>query len=221
MHRIQQVKDYVSALNIGGKLDSRCGDLSGGQKRRMWVVCALLGNTPLILLDEPTSGMDPQARRDFWVLLKSVSTVEKRAVVFSTHYIEEADLLAQRKIILAMGGMVDLGSSQELKKRWGAGYWVHVAVDKKLVLEGKEAAGLLKRLGAEVVRPAVGGSGELTTKNRTMNDWYECFCHGACLSTSLGPHRYVFLSANLSTSPSLLGPDIATPRGLNVPERIL
>ena len=67
----------------------------------MWVVCSLLGQAPLILMDEPTSGMDPQARRNFWQMLKEIVREEKRAVLFSTHYLEEADLLAERKVRLS------------------------------------------------------------------------------------------------------------------------
>ena len=58
------------------------GKLSGGQKRRLWVATALLGDCKLLLMDEPTSGMDVQARRDFWVLLKGITSRERRSVIF-------------------------------------------------------------------------------------------------------------------------------------------
>ena len=63
----EQILRYTEILGLSAKLDTPCKVLSGGQKRRLWVICSLLGQAPLILMDEPTSGMDPQARRDFWV----------------------------------------------------------------------------------------------------------------------------------------------------------
>ena len=85
----EMVEKYAKALGLLAKIDAQCQTLSGGQKRRTWAATALLGTTPLVVLDEPTSGMDPQARRDFWLLLKDMARVEKRAIVFSTHYLEE------------------------------------------------------------------------------------------------------------------------------------
>ncbi|CAD7944791.1 unnamed protein product, partial [Amoebophrya sp. A120] len=121
-------EQHAEGLGISQKLDTLCKDLSGGQKRRMWVLVALFGDTPLILMDEPTSGMDPQARRDFWVLLKHIVNQEKRAVVFTTHYLEEADLLASRKVIIANGRVMALGTSSQLKHQWGVGYWVNLSL---------------------------------------------------------------------------------------------
>ncbi|CAD7968992.1 unnamed protein product [Amoebophrya sp. A25] len=132
-------KEYARLLGIEEKLHTLCQELSGGQKRRLWVLCALLGDSPLIILDEPTSGMDPQARRDFWVLLKRIVREQKRSVLFSTHYLEEADLLAERKVILANGRLMAIGTSSEMKRAWGAGFWVHAMIDK-----AKLAARLLK-----------------------------------------------------------------------------
>eukprot|EP00392_Amoebophrya_sp_AT5.2_P013492 g13616.t1 len=121
---------YAEWLNLSEKLETLCQDLSGGQKRRMWVLCALLGDASVVILDEPTTGMDPQARRDFWVTLKRMVREENRCVVFSTHYLEEADLLADRKVILAHGRAMALGTSPELKRQWGTGYWIHAVVDR-------------------------------------------------------------------------------------------
>ena len=80
---------YAKALGLQEKLDALCNTLSGGQKRRLWCCTALLGDTPLVILDEPTSGMDPQSRRDFWLLLKDMAQRDGRAIMFSTHYLEE------------------------------------------------------------------------------------------------------------------------------------
>ena len=124
----EEVERYCTALGLGEKLDYPCGKLSGGQKRRLWVATSLLGNCKLLLMDEPTSGMDTQARRDFWVLLKEITSKEGRSVMFSTHYLEEADLLADRKVVLAGGKVKALGTSKELKRNFGTGYWVNFAL---------------------------------------------------------------------------------------------
>ncbi|CAD7923036.1 unnamed protein product [Amoebophrya sp. A120] len=116
--------DYAEALGIKEKLDTNCAALSGGQKRRMWTLCALLQQDSLLLLDEPTSGLDPQARRDFWILLDRVCREENRACVFSTHYLEEADMLAEEKVILAHGEVVASGTSGQMKVEHGAGFWI-------------------------------------------------------------------------------------------------
>ncbi|CAD7959169.1 unnamed protein product [Amoebophrya sp. A120] len=128
----QTIEKYAFLLGLGEKLDTNCEKLSGGQKRRLWVLCSLLGSAPVVIMDEPTSGMDPQARRDFWVLLKRLVKEEQRAIIFSTHYLEEADLLADRKLILAGGKVVCIGTSQELKHNFGQGFWIHAMVDKSV-----------------------------------------------------------------------------------------
>ncbi|CAD7927180.1 unnamed protein product [Amoebophrya sp. A25] len=120
------IERYAAALGINEKLQSRCRELSGGQKRRLWVATALLGATKVCILDEPTSGMDPESRRNLWILLKQLAYVEKRSIIYSTHYLEEADYLADRKIVIASGTVKALGTSRELKKRFGCGYWLNL-----------------------------------------------------------------------------------------------
>ncbi|CAD7953833.1 unnamed protein product [Amoebophrya sp. A25] len=170
-----KIEEYAAGLGLRRKLDGLCEELSGGQKRRLWVLCSLLGKTPLVLMDEPTSGMDPQARRDFWQMLKRVVKQENRAVVFSTHYLEEADLLAQRKVILSAGRVMALGTSAELKRQWGVGYWLHVAVKPEVVPDDGTAVALLEnevgrnvvamQLASAAVRgPSVSG-GDVTPRN--------------------------------------------------------
>lgn len=179
-----QIQRYVTVLGLGEKLDCYCGNLSGGQKRRLWVVCSLLGQAPVILMDEPTSGMDPQARRNFWQMLKEIVQQEKRSVLFSTHYLEEADLLAERKVILAHGRVMAIGTSAELKRDWGVGYWVHVQAEK-FTQNRLAAAENLVRVRDEIVGPILAADGtsssnpqqtRVLTKNRTMNEYYLSYC---------------------------------------------
>eukprot|EP00392_Amoebophrya_sp_AT5.2_P009500 g9528.t1 len=122
---------YARKLGLEDKLHTKCECLSGGQKRRMWVLSALLqSKDSLLLLDEPTSGLDPQARRDFWLLLDEVCREENRACVFSTHNLEEADVLAEEKLILAGGRVVASGTSAAMKNEFGTGFWVTLQLDE-------------------------------------------------------------------------------------------
>eukprot|EP00392_Amoebophrya_sp_AT5.2_P015334 g15536.t1 len=164
---------YATLLGLEKKVDTNCEKLSGGQKRRLWVLCSLLGNAPLILMDEATSGMDPQARRDFWALLKKVVREERRSIVFSTHYLEEADLLADRKLILAGGKVVAQGTSAELKRQWGAGFWIHAMVEKQRCPDNVKAKHLLEKVIAPVVASVLGiQEKELQTRNDRVSDYF-------------------------------------------------
>lgn len=136
------VDKYAKALGIQEKLDARCSSLSGGQKRRVWVATALLGRTKLCILDEPTSGMDPQSRRDLWKLLQDMAQQEQRSIIFSTHYLEEADYLADRKVVLAQGQVKAIGTSNELKKKFGCGYWLNIVLDSGRISEAMAHKGL-------------------------------------------------------------------------------
>eukprot|EP00392_Amoebophrya_sp_AT5.2_P015983 g16211.t1 len=124
---------FAARLGLAEKLDTQCSDLSGGMKRRMWTLCALMQpRDTLILLDEPTSGLDPQSRRDFWLLLDEVCREENRACVFSTHYLEEADVLAEEKVILSHGTVVAAGTSADMKKKFGLGFWITLQYDESV-----------------------------------------------------------------------------------------
>ncbi|POM80172.1 ABC transporters ABCA family, partial [Phytophthora palmivora] len=94
--------------------------LSGGQKRKLSVALAFLGDSKLVFLDEPTSGMDPYSRRFTWNLLQQ--SREDRVIVLTTHFMDEADILGDRIAILADGQLRCAGSSLFLKNRFGAGY---------------------------------------------------------------------------------------------------
>ncbi|CEG37378.1 atp-binding cassette superfamily [Plasmopara halstedii] len=94
--------------------------LSGGQKRKVSVGLAFLGENKLVFLDEPTSGMDPYSRRFTWKLLQQ--NREDRVIVLTTHFMDEADLLGDRIAILSHGHLRCMGSSLFLKTRFGAGY---------------------------------------------------------------------------------------------------
>jgi ABC-type multidrug transport system ATPase subunit len=103
----------ISQLGLVGETDRRVGALSGGQRRRVLIGLALLGKPPLLVLDEPTTGLDPASRRAVWdVIRRAVS--EGATAVLSTHYMEEAEQLSDRVGIIVAGALVACGTLDEL-----------------------------------------------------------------------------------------------------------
>uniref|UniRef100_A0A4W5N7S5 ABC transporter domain-containing protein n=1 Tax=Hucho hucho TaxID=62062 RepID=A0A4W5N7S5_9TELE len=101
-------------------------NLSGGQKRKLSVGIAILGDPKILLLDEPTAGMDPCSRHQVWSLLKSRRA--GRVTVLSTHYMDEADILADRKAVISQGQLKCVGSSLYLKTKCGVGYHLRMSI---------------------------------------------------------------------------------------------
>lgn len=131
-----RVIEVLRALGIGEKVDQQCTTLSGGQKRRLWVASALLGDIPVIFLDEPTSGMDPSSRQHLWKLLLEMKSTG-RSIIFTTHYLEEADVLADRKAVLARGRVEASGTSLDLKLQFGLGYQLQLQFPDGVVPDPK------------------------------------------------------------------------------------
>eukprot|EP00928_Gymnodinium_smaydae_P043157 TRINITY_DN28977_c0_g1_i1.p1 TRINITY_DN28977_c0_g1~~TRINITY_DN28977_c0_g1_i1.p1 ORF type:complete len:1368 (-),score=147.58 TRINITY_DN28977_c0_g1_i1:695-4798(-) len=117
----QRAGTILNALGMTDKVDHPSGKLSGGQKRRLWVATALIGDSPIAFLDEPTSGMDPSSRRELWDMLLRIRDTG-RCVIFTTHYLDEADIIADRKAVLARGRVQAVGTSHDLKRKFGVGY---------------------------------------------------------------------------------------------------
>lgn len=112
-------------------------ELSGGQKRKLSVAIAICGGSKFIVLDEPTAGMDPLARRELWDLLSSLR--QGRTMLLTTHYMDEADVLGDRVGIMSLGHMQCMGSTQFLKSHYGTGY--KLVLDKN---DDMDADGLVK-----------------------------------------------------------------------------
>ncbi|XP_034485230.1 ATP-binding cassette sub-family A member 3-like isoform X3 [Drosophila innubila] len=115
-----QVQKYLKLIELENKETSKAGTLSGGMKRKLSVCCALCGDSKVVLCDEPSSGMDPAARRQLWDLLRK----EKmgRTILLTTHFMDEADVLGDRITIMCDGELKCYGSSFFLKKHFGSGY---------------------------------------------------------------------------------------------------
>nr|XP_023023597.1 ATP-binding cassette sub-family A member 3-like [Leptinotarsa decemlineata] len=120
--RINRNKKYEEKFsNSAPKFrNGKASTLSGGMKRKLCVGIALCGNSKVVMLDEPTAGMDPSARRALWNLLRSQK--QGRTMLLTTHFMDEADLLGDRIAIMADGELQCCGSSFFLKKKYGAGY---------------------------------------------------------------------------------------------------
>ncbi|KAG7491241.1 hypothetical protein MATL_G00000950 [Megalops atlanticus] len=115
-----EVTKVLRDLDLEKIMDAQAKNLSGGQKRKLCVGIAILGDPKILLLDEPTAGMDPCSRHQVWTLLKSRR--EGRVTVISTHYMDEADILADRKAVISQGQLRCVGSSLYLKTKCGVGY---------------------------------------------------------------------------------------------------
>jgi len=112
------IDETVDLVGLADKADARAGSLSGGQQRRLDVGMALIGDPDLLFLDEPTTGFDPQARRQAWDLIAGLRDLGK-TVFLTTHYMDEAQRLADRVAIIAGGEIVARGAPQELGERNG------------------------------------------------------------------------------------------------------
>ena len=104
--------------------------LSGGNRRKLSVAIALCGNSSFVLLDEPSSGLDIQARRQLWNMLRNYK--RDRIILLTTHYMDEADILGDRIGIMTQGKMTCLGSSLFLKNRFGVGYVMTIVKNSPL-----------------------------------------------------------------------------------------
>uniref|UniRef100_A0A8C4NP10 ABC transporter domain-containing protein n=1 Tax=Dicentrarchus labrax TaxID=13489 RepID=A0A8C4NP10_DICLA len=115
-----EVTKVLKDLDLEKIMTAQAKNLSGGQKRKLSVGIAILGDPKILLLDEPTAGMDPCSRHQVWSLLKSRRA--GRVTVLSTHYMDEADILADRKAVISQGQLKCVGSSLYLKIKCGVGY---------------------------------------------------------------------------------------------------
>jgi ABC-2 type transport system ATP-binding protein len=111
--RPRDVDETITLVGLGENRTKRLGALSGGQKRRVDVALGLIGDPDLLFLDEPTTGFDPQARRDAWNMIRGLRDLGK-TVVLTTHYMEEAQHLADRLAILRDGVVVGSGTPADL-----------------------------------------------------------------------------------------------------------
>lgn len=121
------VEESIQSAQLEEKRGARVGTLSGGQKQRLAMACALVGDPELLFLDEPTTGLDPQARRHLWDLVDRLKQAG-RTIILTTHYMEEAERLCDRVAIMDHGRILALGTPQQLIASIGGEHIVEFAI---------------------------------------------------------------------------------------------
>uniref|UniRef100_A0ABM5FN96 ABC-type organic anion transporter ABCA8-like isoform X2 n=1 Tax=Pogona vitticeps TaxID=103695 RepID=A0ABM5FN96_9SAUR len=121
-----EVQTLLTLLDINAMQNTRANQLSGGQKRKLSLAITFLGQPKVLLLDEPTAGLDPYSRQRVWSFLNERKA--GRVILFTTQFMDEADILADRKAFISHGRLTCVGSSLFLKKKWGIGYHLRMHV---------------------------------------------------------------------------------------------
>ena len=128
-------EEAIQKVQLEEKRDARVGNLSGGQKQRLALACALVGDPDLLFLDEPTTGLDPQARRQLWDLIEEFK-LAGRTILLTTHYMEEAERLCDRVAIMDHGKVISQGTPRELIASIGVEHVVEFSTGTTLDLAG-------------------------------------------------------------------------------------
>jgi ABC-2 type transport system ATP-binding protein len=136
--------DILRRVSLQEKADAWVGKLSGGQKQRLAVACALVGDPELLFLDEPTTGLDPQSRRQLWDIIREIRAAG-RTVLLTTHYMDEAERLCDRVAIVNAGQVIASGSPRELIATLGGDHVIEFTVDgdcHERIVQGRDLADL-------------------------------------------------------------------------------
>ncbi|KAI0407227.1 hypothetical protein F4802DRAFT_45445 [Xylaria palmicola] len=143
-----EIRDLVVAVDLAPKINAMSKTLSGGQKRKLQLGMMLTGGSAVCCVDEVSSGIDPLSRRKIWDIL--LAERGKRTIILTTHFLDEADLLADHIAILSKGTLRAQGSSVELKDRLGAGYRIHV-FNARDIKESPEVEGVKRVVSFDVI----------------------------------------------------------------------
>jgi ABC-2 type transport system ATP-binding protein len=164
----RNIDEVIDAVGLREKAGALVRTLSGGQRRRLDVALGIIGNPELLFLDEPTTGFDPKARRDFWALIRTLKD-EGRTILLTTHYLDEAEALADRVAVINKGQIIEVSTPTELGGR--ATSLAQVSWREDGIVKSEKAlhptafvAELASRFGGEVP--------ELIVKRATLEDIY-------------------------------------------------
>lgn len=182
--RPRPVDEVIAAVGLESKADTRVGKLSGGQRRRVDVALGVIGRPELLFLDEPTTGFDPQARREFWDLIRSLAG-EGTTILLTTHYLDEAEQLADRVGVIIGGRLADIGRTEEIGG----------ATSRVPVVRWREDDGELRTrrtptpaaLVAELAGRLGGEPHELTVTRPTLEDVYLDLADAAARTSGTTP----------------------------------
>ncbi|CAK1588868.1 unnamed protein product [Parnassius mnemosyne] len=130
LHELEhQVESIMRILSLGGVADEPVARLSGGTRRRLCVALAFVAEPSLVVLDEPTAGVDPAARRDIWSMILKLR--ENRTILLTTHHLDEAELLSDQIVIMHKGQVHTAGSPIDIKRSLGTGYKLTVMYSER------------------------------------------------------------------------------------------
>jgi ABC-2 type transport system ATP-binding protein len=164
--RGRTVDEVIRLVQLDEKRGARVGKLSGGQKQRLALACAIVGDPDLLFLDEPTTGLDPQSRRQLWDLITEFKSLG-RTIMLTTHYMDEAEILCDRVAIVDHGKVIALGTPRELIASLGAEHVVEFVPAQGAASLDETELGQLD--GAMAVRRVAGGYElQVTALHRTV-----------------------------------------------------
>jgi len=144
--RGRMVEKQLVEMNLKQYENIPAGTYSGGNKRKLSVAIAMIGNPAVVFLDEPSTGMDPEARRFMWNVISRISRERKQSsIILTTHSMEEAEALATKMGIMVDGNLKCLGTSQHIKNKFGGGYEIEVKME---LPTREEVQAVIQRLGA-------------------------------------------------------------------------
>jgi ABC-2 type transport system ATP-binding protein len=175
--------EVITRVALDEKREARVGTLSGGQKQRLALACALVGNPDLLFLDEPTTGLDPQARRQLWDLIDQF----KRAgctIVLTTHYMEEAQVLCDRVGIMDRGRVIALGTPRDLILALGVEHVVEFSSAVVPDLAALEAIDVVRQARMEGGRASL----QVTALHRAVPAVLEVLARQGATLTELSTH---------------------------------
>ncbi len=147
----KEIDDIIKTVGLTDRADTLAMNLSGGEKRRLGIAMSLVGRPALVFLDEPTTGLDPGARRELWALIRQLKK-EGTTILLTTHYLDEAEQLADDVAIMNHGKIVARGSPAELIAQYGQGSSIVLGGAGEDGLKAVRARGITAELqGADVV----------------------------------------------------------------------
>jgi ABC-2 type transport system ATP-binding protein len=160
--------ETIELVGLADKRDARSSSLSGGQRRRLDVALGIVGRPELLFLDEPTTGFDPEARRQFWSLIEDL-TETGTTILLTTHYLDEAEHLADRVAVISAGRVVEVGTPETLGGRVNAAAtvrWVDVDGPREMTTDTPT------ELVLELSRRFDGEVPELVVERPSLEDVY-------------------------------------------------
>lgn len=130
-----EVNRLIKKVDLQMHASRMCRNYSGGNKRKLSLAMALIGAPPVVLLDEPTSGVDPVARRKMWVAISDIQYGSGSSIILSSHSMDECEALCDRIAIMAAGHFECIGSTQYLRTKFGQGYSLIIKLNPDIVAE--------------------------------------------------------------------------------------